>query len=86
MARRKLSEAYVNRMIAKIDALHERNQNIVPYPRCFDDSFDSVVFGRRSISSSDKKEIKAYYDQLRDLAIVSAFWYGWSLREGTPDA
>lgn len=72
---RPLSDASVNRQIAQIDALHQRNQETTPVLSCPDDR----PFGSR------------LYQECREVAshrwrcgYVAGFWAGWVLRSRAP--
>ena len=85
MPRRILSDAYVDRRIAKIDEIFERNQKkILTTPNCLTGEVYSI-FGTPRISERERKEISEYYNQFQELSYVRGFWSGWTLREGTRD-
>ena len=86
MGRRIYSEAFVDRKIAKIDEMFERNQKtILMTPRILMPDSNYSVFGTPRVSEREREEIKTYYNRFRELAYVNGFWSGWSLREGTRD-
>ncbi len=77
--RRKLSDKFVDDQIAKIDAIYKKIwENTLIEPDCLVNAggpYSKLCIG-------NKKEIKEYYKQLKDLSYVQGFWMGWSLREG----
>jgi len=70
--RRIFSDEYIDKEIAKIDAIHERSNVICNYPNCLIDG----------LLSFQKKEIDEYIKHRVDVSYVDGFWAGWSLRDG----
>ena len=85
MPRRIYSDAFIDRQIAKVDAMNERSQVIVNYPQCMHTE-EPTTWSRKTLNEWDRKEIQAYFKQQRDLAYVQGFWMGWVLRDGAKDA
>lgn len=86
MPRRILSDAYVDRRIAKIDEIFERNQkNILMTPQCLMPEAPFSIYGNPKLSAYERTQIKEYYNQFQELSYVRGFWSGWSLRDGTKD-
>jgi hypothetical protein len=82
---RKLSDAYVDGQIAKIDKIYEEctGKNLIVTPDCL---MPETRFGRQSrISRREREQIKEYYSQLQNLSYVRGFWMGYSLRDGIKD-
>ena len=87
MGRRIYSDAFVDRRIAKIDEMFERNQkNILMTPDCMRVKEPMGLYGRSyGLSQREIDEVKAYYGQFQELTYVRGFWMGWTVREGARD-
>lgn len=86
MGRRIYSDTFIDRQIAKIDEMFERNQrNILLTPECLIEPYRADFQYHARICPSDVDKIKAYYKQFQELAYVRGFWMGWTLREGCKD-
>jgi hypothetical protein len=73
--KRTFSNDYIDKEIAKIDAIHERTNIIFHYPDCLIDG----------LLPSQKEEIDAYIKHRAEASYVDGFWHGWSLRGGVKD-
>ena len=84
MKRRIYSETFVNRQIAKIDAMHEKNQVIVPYPEFLYNAYkpNAWQYQPTKCSPYELEQLKDYIQQWKDISYVSGFWAGYSLRTG----
>lgn len=74
---RKYSDKYIEKQIAKIDEMFDRNQTVVDCPDCLTTINDNVFIGQR-----ERNKIKAFLKQVRELAYIQGFWMGWTLRNG----
>jgi len=81
---RKFSNEYIDRQIAKIDELHKNcmDSNLIVTPKCLMPTSPDDWYARPKLTDFERKEIRAYYQQLQNLSYVRGFWMGWTLREG----
>ena len=88
MKRRIYSESFVDRQIAKINAMNEKNHNIIDCPQFLLDAsqpYDWRYSTGNGISARDIEQLKSYIQQWKDISYVSGFWAGYTLRNGIAD-
>lgn len=85
MRKRIYSDAFVDRHIAKIYEMSERNQRIITTPDCLMPTDSQGYSMYPKLSEFERERIKEYYNQFQELSFVRGFWHGWSIRDGTKD-
>lgn len=86
MPKRIYSDAYVDRQIAKVDAMFEKNMShIIVTPECMMPRGHHAYIRDKGLLPHELKEVRAYNKQLQELSFVQGFWTGWTLRDGTKD-